>query len=156
MQCGEHFKMEGLPALRELSGKDDCKCIYHDTDSSSFQKIPHFQEQESNLSIPFLSFRFKYGTKSFLKINEIRHQATTTRGHTARILFGWHLPGRKSKGRVIRHDKTDNYTSEVIRIPHQQRENILALFRTQELLGFNFSTKKMINIPSPKITKLPQ
>jgi hypothetical protein len=134
VQC-EHFKMEGVPALRELIEKDDFICKIdlkdaytvvpihpHSRQYLTISTISHIQKRRQNLSVSLTSARLKRSTSSVLKTDQIRHRTIARKGYKTGALFRRHLPAIKYKRRLGENNSAGNYTFKIIGVHHQRRQ----------------------------------
>ncbi|KAG1455810.1 hypothetical protein G6F55_006855 [Rhizopus delemar] len=158
----EHFKMEGVPALREIIEENDYICKIDLKDA--YVVIPIHPDSQDYLSFEnqgivyrykSLAFGLSVAPRIFSKIMKYAIEPLRSEGHRLVYYLDDICLLEKPK------EKMQQLTYKVAQ--HLQRlgfiinfnKSMLTPAKTQEFLGFQFNTKKMeISVPSLKITNL--
>lgn len=163
IQC-EHFKMEGVPALRELIEQGDFMCKIDLKDAYTVvpihpesRKYLTFQNEDIVYQYRSLAFGLNVAPRLFSKI--IRYAIEPLRQEGIRLVY--YLDDicllSKTKEDLIKTTKKVITHLQSLGFIINEDKSMLTPSQIQEFLGFQFNTKKMkIAVPTPKITKLLQ
>lgn len=163
IQC-EHFKMEGVPALRELIEKNDYMCKIDLKDAYTVvpihpdsRKFLTFKNEGIIYQYRSLAFGLNVAPRVFSKL--IKYAIAPLREQGIRLVYYLDDICLLSNSQeelisttqlVIKHLKTLGFIIN-------QEKSILTPSQTQEFLGFIFNSKKMkIIVPTLKINNLLQ
>lgn len=160
----QHFKMEGVPALRDIIEKDDFMCKVDLKDAyvvvpvhKASQKYLTFENNNIVYQYTSLAFGLSIAPRVFSKL--MRYAVEHLRAKDMRLVY--YLDD------ICVLEKSRSKMRESVQILTQHLENLGFLInreksvlepkKIQEFLGFQFNTQTMsISLPTHKVTKLLQ
>jgi hypothetical protein len=163
IQC-EHFKMEGVPALREIIEKDDFLCKIDLKDAYTVVPIQKdsrrfltFKNEGIVYQYRSLAFGLNVAPRLFSKL--MRYAIEPLRQEGIRLVYYLDdicLLGKSKEELTTTSQKVIAHLQKLGFIIHMER-SVLIPSQMQEFLGFQFNKKKMnITVPIQKINRLLQ
>ena len=161
VQC-HHFKMEGIPALRELIDKDDFICKIDLKDAyvvvpihADSKKYLSFMHRNTVYQYRSLAFGLSVAPRVFSKL--MRYAIEPLRAQGLRLVYYLDdvciLAKTKKEMARVTHTIISHLTSLGFMI-NTEKSTLIPL-QVQEFLGFQFNTKQMtMRVPQKKMTKL--
>ncbi|KAG0753936.1 hypothetical protein G6F24_012711 [Rhizopus arrhizus] len=163
IQC-EHFKMEGVPALREIIEKDDFLCKIDLKDA--YTVVPIHQDSRRFLTFKNEGIVYQYRSLAFglnvaprLFSKLMRYAIEPLRQEGIRLVYYLDdicLLGKSKEELTTTSQKVIAHLQKLGFIINMEK-SVLIPSQMQEFLGFQFNTKKMkITVPIQKINRLLQ
>lgn len=161
IQC-HHFKMEGVPALRDIIEKNDYICKLDLKDAyvvtpihKDSRKYLTFQNQGIVYQYKTLAFGMSVSPRVFSKLMRFAMEYVRKQG----IRLVYYLDDvcilGSTKEEALQHTNRVMHHLEKLGFLINQEKSVLTPLQQQEFLGFSFNTKNMkISVPLKKIKKL--
>jgi hypothetical protein len=161
VQCN-HFRMEGIPALRDIIEKDDLMCKLNLKDA--YVVVPIHQESRKFLSFKHEDCVYQYKSLAFglsvaprIFTKPMRYAVEPLRQQGIRLVCYLDDICLLAKSPVEMQTILTTVITHLTRLGFliNWKKSILQPFHQQEFLGFRFNSRTMKTpVPQPKINKL--